>query len=224
MIKLEKGPEPQILTDHADEWLEELMEALAIGTKKADYLKSRYRHRDIKVALIEETFAKCAYCESKILHTSFGDIEHVIPKSKDLKYSFMWKNLTLACDVCNTRKAEFDPSEDEVIDPYTTDPDEHLAFSGTMVFSKGTELGKQTKTIMGLNRAELLERRKERLESLVSIIEDLLNPRLPVAARKAIFADFKSVELARSTPYSAMANAFARQQEDLIDAVLDHRG
>lgn len=216
MIFLIKGPEPSILKEKGKEWLDNLDAAIKDGVKKLDYLKSKYRHHEIKSAIVKETYGKCAYCESKIMHTSFGDIEHIIPKSKNTKFYFLWSNLTLACDICNNRKSEFDPEDGDIIDPYTTEPSDHLTFSGTLMFALGTELGKQTRTILELNRAELLERRRERLEQLTSVLEDLLSPNLSLSARKAIMSDFKTTELADSAPYAAMARAFAAQNESVI--------
>ncbi|MEQ1829786.1 MAG: HNH endonuclease, partial [Pirellula sp.] len=42
-----------------------------------------------------ETADKCAYCESKVTHVTFGDIEHIVPKS------IGGKQTTLTCGRCN---------------------------------------------------------------------------------------------------------------------------
>ena len=36
-------------------------------------------------APIDETHGKCAYCESKIKHIDYGDIEHILPKNKNAR-------------------------------------------------------------------------------------------------------------------------------------------
>jgi uncharacterized protein (TIGR02646 family) len=104
MIKLLKGDKPQVLKDNAATWGKTLVDKKARGEKPTDPDKARYRHPDIKVALIAETHGKCAYCESKLLHIAYGDIEHITPKSVKIELSVEWQNLTLACDRCNTNK------------------------------------------------------------------------------------------------------------------------
>src|SRR5436853_4660489 len=104
MIYLNKGAKPEILAEHAKNWTTELLEAIAAGTSLSEARKRRYNHDDIKQALLAETYGKCAYCESKIRHITYGDIEHIVPKSVDPSLSYEWDNLTLACDVCNTEK------------------------------------------------------------------------------------------------------------------------
>src|SRR3954469_25335779 len=98
MIKLEKTERPQVLTDNADDWTAVLLEKQAQGEEPTTSEKTKYRHRDIKAALLNETHGKCAYCESKLRHITYGDVEHIVPKSLALAKIFDWANLTLACD------------------------------------------------------------------------------------------------------------------------------
>lgn len=71
--------------------------------KPSETIAHRYNNKAIKDTLEKETFGKCAYCESKIRHVEFGDIEHILPKCKDARPDLYveWSNLTLACEVCN---------------------------------------------------------------------------------------------------------------------------
>ena len=107
MRHLVKGAIPKVLQDKAQQWTEELLAVLARGEKPTDAIKGRYRHPDIKNAIKVETSDKCAYCESKITHIAYGDIEHIIPKSKVPARAYEWQNLTLACDICNGNKGDF---------------------------------------------------------------------------------------------------------------------
>jgi uncharacterized protein (TIGR02646 family) len=59
----------------------------------------------------------CAYCESKLRHITYGDIEHIVAKAVDQSRTYDWTNLTIACDVCNTEKSD----EEGLVDPYTED-------------------------------------------------------------------------------------------------------
>ena len=83
MIRLEKGVEPAILVRKSSQWTNLVVKKIEAGEKPTKSERSRYNHSDIKSALIEETHRKCAYCESKLRHISYGDIEHVVPKSDD---------------------------------------------------------------------------------------------------------------------------------------------
>ena len=72
--------------------------------------------RELKQWLLDNVFhKKCAYCESKITATSFGDAEHYRPKGKvTVKgqpiaghggyywLAYHWKNLIAACQRCNS--------------------------------------------------------------------------------------------------------------------------
>lgn len=103
MRKIKKTPKPQVLIDHAKEWTTEYCACLNAGNKPSDTVANRYNHPEIKTALEKETHEKCAYCESKIKHISYGDIEHILPKNRDARPNLYveWANLTLSCEQCN---------------------------------------------------------------------------------------------------------------------------
>jgi uncharacterized protein (TIGR02646 family) len=174
MIRIRKSAEPKILADNAAGWLREFIETLNAGKDPTETQKSRYRHPDIKGALIAETHGKCAYCEAKALVTGFGDVEHIVPKKFRPALRFAWSNLTLACDVCNTKKG----ANENILDPYEDDPDEHLRFFGPMATVRAaSELGLRTHTILELNRQPLLEHRKEKLDEFVRRAREVLTTR-----------------------------------------------
>lgn len=146
-------------------WLAELKAEIARGGDKVSYRRGKYNQAPIKEALIKETFSKCAYCESYPLHVTYGDIEHIVPKSENIDRSFVWENLTLACDVCNTRKS----SHLGLLDPYECEPSDEFEFVGPMIFHKeGRAAAEVTRTRLDLNRTDLLARRKDRLDELVN--------------------------------------------------------
>lgn len=168
MIPLAKLAEPDILRINAAKWLTELKAEIATGAAKAKiaYRQSKYGHKEIKDRIIEETHGKCAYCESNPLHIAYGDIEHILPKIGDIDRTFQWTNLTLGCDKCNTNKGDKD-----VIDPYTDDLSSEFEFFGPMIHHKdGRAKAERTHTDLKLNRPELLERRRERLNNLIQNI------------------------------------------------------
>lgn len=138
-----------------------MIAAIAAGEKAEELRKSKYNHKDIKDAIKRETHNKCAYCESNPNHVTFGDIEHILPKSVKPELTYAWINLTLACDICNTRKRD----KGGFVDPYTENPSDHLQFFGPMLRPKD-EHGRNTAVGLDLNRIALIERRHEKLQDL----------------------------------------------------------
>lgn len=213
MIKLTKTNEPEVLKQNGEAWTNELMGKIALCEKLTPTEKSRYRHPEIKAAVIAETHGKCAYCESKLRHIHHGDIEHIFPKSLDEKMRFLWSNLTLACEICNQNKSNKDPNFEHIIDPYQVDPQEHLLFIGAFIYPKGTAHGLNTMTILDLNRVELVERRQEKLDQIIKSFEAVLQADLPDVTKKIIFDNIKENDGANSSPYTAMARSLIRQLE-----------
>ncbi|WP_336013094.1 HNH endonuclease [Acinetobacter calcoaceticus] len=203
MIKLQKLAEPQILTDNGAEWTRLHLENIANGVESTTYLKSRYNHSQIKDQIVKETSEKCAYCESKLRHIHHGDIEHIFPKSLDESKRFEWNNLTLACEICNQNKSNLDPMMNSILDPYIDNPEISLFFCGPLAVGQDTK-GISTETIIGLNRTELIEQRKERLEKIISIFQHVNNLALPKNARQAIYDNLKTIEASNSNAYTSM--------------------
>lgn len=204
MIKLTKAPKPDILETNAANWTNVLITKLAKKTKPTETEKTRYRHSEIKNALVIETNGKCAYCESKLQHIHHGDVEHIYPKSLDPEKTFEWENLTFACEICNQNKSNKDPNLEYIIDPYNIDPSLHLSFLGTFVYPLTQNLGKNTGVILDLNRSALCDMRKEKLDQVMGIFETILNKDIPLVVRKTIYDNLLSNEGSPSSAYSAM--------------------
>lgn len=73
-----------------------------------------YGSRAVKGALMTAQHDKCAYCESRVTTTSFGDVEHFRPKGGVRQaegspleqpgyywLAYEWSNLLVACEKCN---------------------------------------------------------------------------------------------------------------------------
>jgi len=117
--------------------------------------------------LEKETHGKCAYCESKIKHISYGDIEHILPKNISARPDLYvaWSNLTLSCEQCNQsgKRTYFDENL-PLINPYTDIPSQHLQDIGPRIMSiSGDDRAFVTKNVLKLNRAVLVESRPEAL-------------------------------------------------------------
>lgn len=214
MIRLEKGDLPAVLARNCDKWTAVVVQKIKAGEKPTAAEKGRYNHADIKAALVAETHGKCAYCESKLRHVSYGDIEHVAPKADDPLRWFDWTNLTLVCDVCNTRKSNTPVHGEVFIDPYEVDPENHFWQLGPFVRARpGCEAAALTERLLELNRPDLVERRKERQDSLLrmlDVIERCENPGL----RALLWDEFDAESEARCE-YAALSRTivqFARRK------------
>ena len=73
-----------------------------------------YADRAVKEALKQAQHGKCCFCEAKITHISYGDVEHFRPKAgfrqepgQTLQtpgyywLAYEWRNLLLSCQLCN---------------------------------------------------------------------------------------------------------------------------
>ena len=93
------------------------------GAKKFKFDSAIYGHKTVKTALIEAQHGKCSFCESRITHIAYGDVEHFRPKAGYRQLSsdelgrpgyywlaYEWDNLFLSCQLCNQRfKKNFFP-------------------------------------------------------------------------------------------------------------------
>lgn len=172
MIKLTKKEEPDVLKINGPTWKRNLLNKIASGAVILDGDKNKYRHPEIKAVLIKETNGKCAYCESKLLHIAYGDVEHIVPKSTHPDVTFDWENLTLACDVCNTNKGDKFSDGIGFVDPYNHDPEGRFIVIGSLIFGNpGDADARITEESLKLNRAALVERRDQHIRYIRDQIE-----------------------------------------------------
>jgi uncharacterized protein (TIGR02646 family) len=167
VIRLRRSPVP----DDVRVWLAEraarLRELLDRGEEPTDALLSSYRHPPLKAHLVAETHGKCAYCESKITHVYYGDVEHIRPKDTFPRERLDPHNLTLSCAWCNNAKGEFWDSDTPLLNPYEDDPSQEILAFGFMIARRpGHNRARLTIKHLDLNRTALMERRKERIELL----------------------------------------------------------
>lgn len=174
MIKINKLGEPTILKINKISWINELMKYVSNEVKIPDAVQKRYNHPEIKKALKEETYGKCMYCESPIGHITYEHIEHYRPKSvsKYPELTFEWSNLGLACPICNNNKKDIFDENCTFINPYIENPEDSFIPLGHFIYHKpNNPRAELTEKIIELNRPELIERRKERIDSVISLIE-----------------------------------------------------
>lgn len=86
----------------------------AVPTMDEEVDSKIYGHEDVKKAFRNLQHGICCYCESYCEGTTFGDVEHYLPKGyfqqhKDDKknrpgyywLAYKWDNLMYACEKCN---------------------------------------------------------------------------------------------------------------------------
>lgn len=141
---------------------------------------SKYDHPDNKKALIEASYGKCMYCESFVLSTSWGEIEHIKPKSKFPDLEFDWGNLGFVCQRCNNSKWSKYEETIQHINPYEENPEDFLVAVGTYILQKeNNRRGERTIKDISLNREGLLEKRLEaltRLEKSMDVCQRVQEP------------------------------------------------
>lgn len=166
-----------------------------------------YKSSEIKELLRLETADKCAYCESKVSHIDYGDVEHLLPKSvfPHLRYNF--ENLTYVCGICNTKKGDYFSIDTPLLNPYKDNPEEHLMPVGPMVLRVTTsERGLVTQKKLDLNRSELIERRAERLETITTILDQVARTKTPDIRR--VLLNQVAQECAADKEYSFVVRAY----------------
>lgn len=130
MIQLTKKhtvPVPTVLAITGMAYKEALCKAYAEGDRSFIFNEQIYSHSEVKTALQATQDGKCCFCESKIMHISYGDIEHYRPKKGWIQadealnkpgyywLAYDWDNLLLSCQICNQRhKKNFFPLLDNL--------------------------------------------------------------------------------------------------------------
>jgi uncharacterized protein (TIGR02646 family) len=86
------------------------------GQREFEFNSTIYAARSVKSALIKAQHKKCCFCESRIMHIAYGDVEHFRPKGGFRQergepltqpgyfwLAYEWSNLFLSCSLCNQR-------------------------------------------------------------------------------------------------------------------------
>jgi 5-methylcytosine-specific restriction endonuclease McrA len=204
MIKLTKGSKPAVLATNEVKWTGDFATAQA-ARDSTSAAATRYRHPDIKAAIQVETSGKCAYCESFVRHVYPGDVEHVLPKSHRPDLVVAWDNLTYVCSVCNNAKGNYYDLNSPLVNPYEDEPRDHLRFFGPNVFHD-TDQGFLTRRTLKLCRGALVERRKEKLERIQTLI-DLYHRQPDGQVKDQLASDIRG-EAEPNAEYSAAARDF----------------
>lgn len=114
MIFIHRNEEPDILAIKGKAEQLALCDAYDKGNREFNFKGNIYGHETVKKTLIAMQHDKCCFCEAKITHISYGDVEHYRPKggykqnsSEPLQQpgyywlAYTWDNLLLSCERCN---------------------------------------------------------------------------------------------------------------------------
>lgn len=208
MIQIKKLPKPKILEDNDKKWTQEYETALKNKVAISDTIRTRYNHDDIKNILIKETHGKCAYCESKLRHISFADIEHILPKSKRPDLYVEWTNLTLSCEICNRdNKNDYYNPNDPLIHPILDNPNNYIIALGAIIYNlPGQRKGELTISQLDLNRTDLIERRTEKLDFFRMLADNYVKEKNPKI--KSILKDEILKQISPESEYSFILSSY----------------
>lgn len=205
---------------------------------------------------------KCAYCESKLFNThgvvshfrppSNAASSKNVPDSPE-HYSWLayeWRNLLLLCERCDSSKQNYFPvrgvraeplgswndaqrtERPLLLDPTIDEPYRHLSVNSQGFITHLSEEGKVTIAVLGLNRSELLERRKALIANIFVLlsdtdreIDDMLDRAMSDEAEYAgvvalyLFGLYREIALEtgfnRKPPFAQFKNALMKWRREL---------
>ena len=115
VIRVQKPePAPMILRERGTALTRQLCSRVEAG-EPPSFDRDVYGAGEVKLALRAAQHDKCCFCESKLGHAQFGDVEHFRPKASTQQspdalpttgyywVAYAWGNLYLSCEVCNRR-------------------------------------------------------------------------------------------------------------------------
>ena len=166
MIKLQRPEKPVQLTD---EQIAELIAEFKLSEE------SVWKQSYITEPLLEMSFVKCCFCETKINEESkYMEVEHFHPKSIYKDEVVDWDNLLPICKRCNGKKSNHDTKLQPIINPVIDNPKEHLKIKDYR-FNRLSELGRATIDVINLNDSQrLVKKRFEIGEEIYNKLENLV--------------------------------------------------
>lgn len=172
-------------------------------------LAGNYKHPYNKLALQNASYGKCMYCESKVLHTYYGDVEHIKPKDTYPQLEFEWDNLGFVCAQCNGKKSNKYDENTPYLNPYQEDPADYVIAVGALVkHKKGCERAEITIIDIDLNRASLIEKRQARIDDIEKAINSCFRTKNPTLKQNALAELKKEAEAEKE--YAMIINALLK--------------
>ncbi len=214
------------------------------GSEKFTFDRDIYGNKIIKEALKKAQNDKCCFCESKVSHISYGDVEHFRPKvaykqneTDDYQYpgyfwlAYDWDNLMFSCQICNQRhKKNLFPlknvskrdvknqnikyEETLFIDPTKENPEQWISFDNAFIKSRNN-LEKGETTITTLGlKRNELWERRNDKYKLISSLIDLINVN-PTSAEA-----IKVKHLLKTDYFNKKAECFGMIKANFEDQIL----
>lgn len=219
MIKLERTFTPLFLNP---------IESKALTDRFKLTSESVWNIADLKWALLQSSFGKCAYCECKLGEESkYMEVEHFKHKDKYPDDVVSWQNLLPSCKRCNVKKGIHDITIEPIVDPYTIDPKKHLGFR--LYRLRGlSNIGVSTIETLDLNNHEkLLIKRFEIGEQLHHAIDEATERLRSYSDNKStrnknrLVAQVFSIlsECQRNKSYAATASTIVCNDPDFVFVV-----
>ena len=216
MIKLERTITPLFLNP---------IESKALTDKFKSTSECVWNIADLKWALLQSSFGKCAYCECKLGEESkYMEVEHFKHKGNYPDEVISWPNLLPSCKRCNVKKGIHDVTIEPIVDPYTVEPKKHLGFR--LYRLRGlSDIGISTIETLDLNNHEkVLIKRFEIGEQLHHAIDEAAerlksyNNNKSTRNKNRLTAQIYSIlfECQKSKSYAATASTIVCNDPDFI--------
>lgn len=110
----------------------------------------------LKIALLEQSYGKCAYCESYLKEESkYIEVEHFEDKANNPDKVLLWENLLPSCKKCNGKKGTHDVILFPIVNPFEDNPKESFKLVDYNFVHKD-EKGERTIDKLDLNHVERL--------------------------------------------------------------------
>ena len=152
LIKLNRGVRPDKLTDNL---VVQLTDDFKNNTGLRVWDKSF-----IKNALLNFSYGKCCYCETKLREESkYCTVDHYHHKNKYPDEVVAWDNLLPVCSRCNSKKGTHDTYVMPIIDPTKHDPKQYLFLYNYRYKSRDNDInsiGWATIDVLGLNDSQTM--------------------------------------------------------------------
>lgn len=205
------------------------------GVRVFKFDRALYGDPEVRDALRRAQNGKCAFCEAKITHVMYGDVEHYRPKGGFMRgaelqrpgyywLAYAWDNLVLACQLCNQRhkrnafplaggsrrsrshRGDVTKEAPRFVHPAQEDPSAVIGFREHVAYAVGGDRrGKETIRGLGLNRKEIRGHRERFHETLRAL--RLAAAVSPSPAREAA-QRLLDKAVRDDAEYAAMARAF----------------
>jgi len=142
---------PKVLATHGRRLLGAYIAQYSQGDVAFVFDRDVYGHAEVKRALRRAQHDKCGFCESKVSHVAFGDVEHFRPKAAYrgregdpltspgyFWLAYEWTNLLFACEPCNQRhKGSLFPVADEATRAHS--PSDPITRESPLFIDPGSE-------------------------------------------------------------------------------------